>query len=374
MNKVKLDFNFDLEEWLNTGALMSTGPDQLLIAYGKRSSLRTPDKHAESFYCPDFFLSEAMPWSVYEFCHEVNSKELIHILESIVAKEVLIPLDWILPDRAQFRKTFKDIQEQFAKGNLLKAVPYVFYKNTSMMTFKRLALSLLNAIRYAETESVYLYGNWNENGGILGATPEILFSITKEEKYLQTMACAGTCPSNDSNMLLQDPKQRKEHQLVVDEICASLAPFGILNVGQITLLNLPTLSHLITPIRLEFCRDVTFDALVSAIHPTPALGAFPRKGGLEWLKHYQTIMNRERFGAPIGYIRSDGTANCFVAIRNVQWNHSGLAIGTGCGIIPESNFEQEWQEINLKFHSIKRILGYESSHIAIGTEKTSRNE
>ncbi|HEY4831978.1 MAG TPA: chorismate-binding protein, partial [Waddliaceae bacterium] len=99
-----------------------------------------------------------------------------------------------------------------------------------------------------------------------------------------------------------------------------------------------------------------FIEVVEMLHPTPALGAFPRILGKTWLMDYQTKMNRGRYGAPVGYYYpSKEEGECFVAIRNVQWVGPEAQIGAGCGIVAQSVFEQEWDEIQLKIQSIKSM-------------------
>ena len=92
------------------------------------------------------------------------------------------------------------------------------------------------------------------------------------------------------------------------------------------------------------------------MHPTPALGAFPRRPGMEWLKEYQQKIDRRRFGAPVGYAIEDAQAKCYVAIRNVQWTKNQMLLAAGCGIVATSQYDAEWAEIKLKLQAIKEML------------------
>lgn len=113
------------------------------------------------------------------------------------------------------------------------------------------------------------------------------------------------------------------------------------------------MKHLMTPITLF--GAVGFQQLTEALHPTPALGAYPKGAGKSWLMHYQTILPRGRFGAPVGYWLED-RGGAHVAIRNLQWSENRMRIGAGCGVVLESEEDKEWNELNLKIESIKRIL------------------
>ncbi|MCM2323032.1 MAG: chorismate-binding protein, partial [Oligoflexia bacterium] len=112
---------------------------------------------------------------------------------------------------------------------------------------------------------------------------------------------------------------------------------------------------------------VPFERLARALHPTAALGAFPRPAGWEWLQSRPGARNRKRFGAPFGLLWSPGTpgtagqceleATCVVAIRNIQWEGERVVLGSGCGLIAESVLEREWDELSLKRESVKRMMG-----------------
>lgn len=349
---------------------MSTAADRVLVGYGKRTWLAHPSPSSQPhFYSPDFFLTSSQPWFTHEFSREFDITALSQLLSpNIVQPSAKLKLHWIPPDRTRFQEAFTDLQRRFAVRELLKAVPYCFEKSTQQVSPEILVRSLVSLLNKTVARPMHLYGCWEQGRGILGGSPEILFSL--ENETLKTMACAGTRRINDKgnsidqemSSLLADPKERHEHQLVIDGIAESLAAFGKILQAQTTVLQFPGLLHLVTPIRLkladiESSATSQFDAFVRALHPTPALGAFPKQAGWLWLKDYQTIMDRQRYGAPFGCLREDGTAACFVAIRNMQWDEQRIMLGAGCGIVPESHPDKEWQEIHAKLHSIKTILG-----------------
>ena len=47
---------------------------------------------------------------------------------------------------------------------------------------------------------------------------------------------------------------------------------------------------------------------------------------------------------------------CVVAIRNVQFINGKAYIGSGCGLVKESQIEKEWKELKKKRQFIKKIL------------------
>jgi menaquinone-specific isochorismate synthase len=263
----------------------------------------------------------------------------------------------------------------------------------------------LAALENTANQSLHLYGVWDESEGVLGATPEILFSGNLLGK-IETCAVAGTrlkppakvLPSRPPEVLpevlpelLNDPKELQEHRFVIEGICSSLrafartferafvdavasAPFSVpveIEVGVTRELQLPSLSHLMTPISIDLTalsRAMSesvkvfplFEELVRKLHPTPALGGFPRDQAQIWLRTVKTMPGRMRFGAPFGIVNEQGEAHCVVGIRNIQWKDSVVLIGAGCGIIVESDLDREWKELLGKIQSIRRIFGWEA--------------
>lgn len=339
--------NFELNSFLQAGLILTKEHGRLLVGWGKQQL----HPKCGLMYAPDFFLSSNNPWITCEYWSEFSITELADLICDVAVDAVC----WNKPDPSQFLQKFTDLQHRFTIGELSKAVPYAAENSSTAMTPPLLQNALHNLLRYAAAQPVYIYGTWNKGQGILGATPEVLFR--QRNKRLETMACAGTRSVKSGNLeaLLHDPKELHEHHVVVQGISEALTPYGKVTKGDIRLLPLPNLCHLLTPIHADLNEDVPFADLVSALHPTPALGAWPRLAGWEWLKRQG---ERGRYGAPIGYADPDsGAASCYVAIRNVQWNPSGMTIMAGCGVVPESKQESEWQEIQNKISAIKNMMG-----------------
>lgn len=346
------------DPFLENGTIMSLGNGHLLLGYGARTWSSKPEGPSPAFYFPDFFLKNPFSWFQHE-CHEERS--FLEIQEELQKEKVSRTFchQWSTQDQMHFNKGFNELKELFREKKLEKAVPFAFEFSKNRMNRNTLRSCLMHLLNYAKELPLYVYGFWDQDSGILGATPEMLFKVHKKEKnILHTHACAGTRGRLNNNSLLDDPKELHEHKLVVQGMIESLSSFGTLRVGDLKVLQLPFLSHLITPIEVELHAAYDFEKIVKALHPTPALGGFPRQASWEWLQRYKISHERGRFGAPAGYLYDQGkTASCFVSIRNIQWNADHMMIGAGCGIVAESELHNEWEEINLKLQSIKEMLG-----------------
>lgn len=349
----------DLQNFLENGSIISSSPSRVYIGWGKRTWMAHPDsKNSLVFYFPDYFLSDKRPWFVHENFFEIEINELLSLL--IANQRGIHPeFEWENRGRELFASAFNDLHAHFKKGTLKKGVPFIFETAEGTPSPENLLYLVENALSYTGNHPVFIYGFWDRQRGMLGATPEMLFQLKMDsgKVNLETVACAGTCPKEEVEDFINDPKQLHEHNLVVDGILESLYPFGEITRGNVEVLQLANLCHLVTPIKLSKDGELKIDEVVGAIHPTPALGAFPKAEGMNWLENYQKKIDRKRFGAPVGYCLPNGDSSCYVAIRNVQWSEGKMKIGAGCGIVPQSKLDVEWDEIRLKVKSIKNILG-----------------
>jgi menaquinone-specific isochorismate synthase len=341
-----------LNQLLREGALFTLDKDRLLLGFGKKTLHPIPPQQT-AFYFPDFFLTEKQPWSTYETFIEVPIDQLLELLENY-PKQPETSLQWEAPQKHIFCNAFRDLKKLFASGQLQKAVPYLFATAESNFSTNRLVSSLINLLKYGKQFPVFLYGYWNPARGLLGATPEFLFSIPANQPRLLSMACAATAKGAEAEKL-SNQKNSFEHQIVVQILAQKLFAWGAVTIGTKQVVPFGQLSHLITPIEVHLEKPFNFNAMVTYLHPTPALGAFPEEVGRRWLLNYQTIMPRFHFGAPVGF-QHQGAAQCYVAIRNLQWIGTKLLIGAGCGVVTESEVDEELKEILDKINSIKEIL------------------
>jgi len=358
---------FDLDAFLRCGAMISTAPKKVVIGYGRPAWQKKPTGF--SFFFPDFFLSNSKPWLVFEHTKEISYTDLLLFLNP---DPRFFNFKWQPPEKSRFAKEFYELKALFAQGNLKKGVPFSFETANFVPNRKDLQYLLKNAINYARKHPAFLYGLWDERSGMIGATPELLFRL--RNKVLETVACAGTCSKEERNLFLQDKKQQYEHDLVVESMVHSLSQFGSLTVEKKGILDLPAMCHLLTPMQLRLKKAVSLDQIIAALHPTPALGAFPLHTGRIWLKGLQKRIDRMRFGAPAGYCLQTGEAAFYVAIRNLQWKNGKMQIGAGCGVVASSQCRMEWEELCMKLQSIKKIFGLYRSCFKIEFQTRRRLE
>lgn len=332
-----------------TGALFAWSDDLWFIGWGQPVKAARPDAEHPSFYAPDFFLSDPQPWRVYPQTAAVSPDALAQLLPGAGGH----PRAWQTFDDAAFARTFERVQYLLGRGDLLKAVPAVFEHSAGALT----AAERERALRAAANLPAGLmpYGCWDADGGMIGASPEILFEDDGVE--IHTMAVAGTARAGAApEEILDDPKERDEHRFVLEDLERQLAPIGRVTRGATRLWRIGMLSHLRTDLRVMPGRRIAFEELVARLHPTPAVGTAPRD---DWRKQVAALdaEPRGRFAAPFGLLLPGGQARCLVAIRNVQWDRTEARCGAGCGLLPASRAAREAEELRLKLAAARGNLG-----------------
>ncbi len=323
-------------------ALMSLNDNECVVGTGKSQWEKTPSVRG-SFYFPDFFLKNKTPFLTFPHLKKISFKNI-----RLKKKELDIPFE----DPSQ--SLFFNMIQAFRNSLLQKAVPYTFATSKIKGSRALFFYFLKNLIERAKQLPVFPYAFWVNGEAFLGATPESLFR--KRGRSLETVALAGTSFLGKSFT----PKDYREHQFVVDGIKSSLEPFGEVSFGKTSTLDLKTLCHLKTPIAVNLKKEVTLSELVYALHPTGALGTYPKEDlslqNPSLLTHYEELLPRGRFGAPVGFVLGD-VVDLFVAIRNIQFDETGMRIGAGCGVISDSLEEEEWLEVCAKLRATKSWLG-----------------
>jgi menaquinone-specific isochorismate synthase len=350
----------ELHSFLKSGLIMGLGPSKCLVAWGDIQRSNKPKADLLQFFIPDFYLEVEKPWVTFTHTTVTERSALMEALEN-VANQPKLDLKWDPPKFEEFKTKFEMIQNEIKKGELRKAVPVMFERSTGTMTLSMRASILKNLLKNAIKPNPY--GYWTPHEGLMGATPEILFTYNARTNELETMALAGTRASaNESkSSLANDPKEMFEHDLVIQGLKEKLSKLGDLQVSPTYVWDLGLISHLRTDMSVELKTKPVpakiFTDVCELLHPTAALGVAPNRADWRFLKKCDGVETRGHFGAPFGVLSPTGKSIVLVAIRNIQWHEDQLTVGAGCGVVGQSELPNEWQELEVKRQAVHALLG-----------------
>ncbi|PWN07003.1 isochorismate synthase [Rhodohalobacter mucosus] len=197
----------------------------------------------------------------------------------------------------------------------------------------------------------------------VGATPERLASF--RNNTFRTEGLAGSTSRGKSALedaalaqkLMKSRKDRSEHEFVIRAINDNLKKYSkrINHPKKPEIKKLNNVQHLFTPISASIKKGVQIHELISEMHPTPAVGGFPRD---EAVSHIYDIEQLDRgwYAAPIGWFNLNGWGEFAVAIRSALLHKNRAVLYAGCGIVADSDPEKEWKETILKFRPMLESL------------------
>jgi menaquinone-specific isochorismate synthase len=348
-------------------AFLHTGADAILCVAAPLAFVGSPRAGSPAFFAPTFSMASGEPW-----WFDVDEASLATLSRAEWRRqfppspERPASLAWGPPDQARFAAGFDSLRERIDDGSLHKGVP-ITVMTASVGADEAGALFARLLARVPDLPpNLCAYGFYRpsqDTGSgfpefLIGATPEMLFEFDGA-RSLSTMAVAGTRRAGgDSASLDRSAKDRDEHQAVVDDLLAQLSGWGRPTASAVEVRSFGELEHLAVDIRVDASGALDFEAVTRRLHPTPALGVFPRgRVGTDWLAGIDPRGERKRFGAPFGVRWPSGAGRCLVAIRNLQYRGGRLEIWAGCGVVPQSRYEDEWQEVRDKMRAVRALWG-----------------
>lgn len=189
----------------------------------------------------------------------------------------------------------------------------------------------------------------------VGATPETLFS--RKNRILQTEALAGTALLNKSKKsFLNSKKNRSEILPVIEYIEEGLTPLCSypISISPISIKQTSNLMHLHASIEGQLRPKITDLDVLSSLHPTPALCGLPKTEAFDLIQKLEPF-DRGLFGGTLGWMTEE-ESHWIVAIRCCEIRKKNVKLFTGAGIVPLSNPENEWEELENKMALFKDIF------------------
>lgn len=215
--------------------------------------------------------------------------------------------------------------------------------------------SLFNAYRMLRTinPSPYMFYFSSDDIEVAGASPETLVKL--ENGVLHTFPLAGTKPrgadeEEDAGLeaeLLQDEKERAEHNILVDlgrNDLGKISKFGSVEVETyMQILKYSHVMHIGSTVRGEIRDDKCSLDAVDAVLPAGTLSGAPKIRAMEIINELENN-KRGIYGGAIGYIDFTGNLDTCIAIRTAFKKNGKIFVRSGAGIVADSVPEKEYTE------------------------------
>jgi anthranilate synthase component I len=259
---------------------------------------------------------------------------------------------------AQFCQNVKKAKEYILAGDIFQVVlsqrlsasyqghPFDLYRS----------LRLINPSPYM---AYYNFGDWQ----IIGSSPEIMVKAERVENQplkATVRPIAGTRPRGKTfeedlaleEDLLQDPKERAEHIMLVDlgrndlgRVCIK----GSVKADQLMVIERYShVMHIVSNVIGELDPEKDAWDLLKACFPAGTVSGAPKIRAMEII-HELEPERRGPYSGVYGYYDFEGQLNSAIAIRTMvvrpqSNNHHLVSVQAGAGIVADSDPEKEYQE------------------------------
>jgi anthranilate synthase component 1 len=200
---------------------------------------------------------------------------------------------------------------------------------------------------------------------IVGSSPEMLVKIS--DKVVESYPIAGTRPHTTdpaknkalANELLEDPKERAEHTMLVDlarNDLGRISQYGSVSVPEFMEVHqFSHVQHIVSRVTGTL-RD-GYDACdcLRAVFPAGTVSGAPKVRAMEIIEELEPT-RRGPYAGALGYVSYSGAADFAITIRTLVADGEKASIQIGAGIVADSVAEREWIETENKARGLLAAL------------------
>jgi anthranilate synthase component 1 len=230
-------------------------------------------------------------------------------------------------------------------------------------------VDLYRALRYVNP-SPYLFYLHLGDVILIGSSPEVMVRL--EEGTAELRPIAGTRPRGKTEQedrkladeLLEDPKEKAEHVMLVDlgrNDLGRIARIGSVQVTQLmTVERYSHVMHLVSHIKAQLAPGKDCFDVLRATFPAGTLSGAPKIRAMEIIEELEPS-RRGAYGGAVGYFSFNGNMDLGITIRTLIIRDGKIYIQAGAGIVADSDPEAEYRESMNKAKAMIRACQLASS-------------
>lgn len=262
--------------------------------------------------------------------------------------------------KEEHAKIVEKVKEQIRAGNTFQCE--VGFKTEFQITGD--ALQIYEKLRQVNPSPFMYYLKFN-NKKIIGASPELLFSLRDGE--ITTQILAGTTQRGKNiqedqqlaRKLLHDKKEIAEHNMLIDlhrNDVGRVSQFNTVKIrDMLTVKKFSHVQHISSQISgiIQKGEDM-FSALASNF-PAGTVSGAPKIESMKIIDNNEPEA-RGPYGGGVGHFGFNGECTFALAIRSLFINGEYAYAQTSSGIVADSTPEHEYEEVERKLAAMKEVL------------------
>lgn len=247
-----------------------------------------------------------------------------------------------------FKDLVRQAKDYIAAGDIIQVVLSQRFQGEDGLP----PSALYRALRHVNP-SPYLFFLKMKDLILIGSSPEVM--VRKEGEIVELKPIAGTRRRGKnadedqllSQELLQDPKERAEHIMLVDLGRNDLGK--IANTGTVRVTSLMAVEqyshvmHLVSNIQANLAQGKDCFDVFRATFPAGTLTGAPKIRAMEIIQELESFP-RGPYGGAVGYFSFSGNMDFCITIRTIIIQAGKVYIQAGAGIVYDSDPKAEHQE------------------------------
>lgn len=209
---------------------------------------------------------------------------------------------------------------------------------------------------------------------LVGSSPEIMCRVVDNEVTVRPLAGTrprGATADEDRALaaeLLQDPKERAEHVMLVDlgrNDVGRVAEFGSVQLSDVmTIERYSHVMHITSNVtgKLADGQDA-FDALAASL-PAGTVSGAPKVRAMEIIDELEPH-RRGPYAGAVGYFDYAGNMDTCIALRTIVIKDNTAYVQAGAGIVADSDPVAEYEETLNKARGLLRAIELTEQRISV---------
>ncbi len=266
--------------------------------------------------------------------------------------------------KAAYMESVERIREEVIAGNLLQAVP-------SRRLVVKTDIPALEAYRRLRSvnPSPYLFYLDFGDYQLFGASPEMHLKIKNGEAAIKPIAGTrrrGETSDQDKALekeLLEDPKERAEHLMLVDLARNDLGRISVPGSVKVkSFMDVERFSHvmhIVSETTGKLAEGMTVSRAVKATFPAGTVSGAPKIRAVDTVDSLEGHP-RSFYAGLVGYFEPDGGLDSCITIRSALKKGDRLVLQAGAGVVYDSDPEREYRETGEKLQALLAAVGLEA--------------
>jgi len=261
----------------------------------------------------------------------------------------------------RFVRGVREIKDRIVSGDLLQAV----LSRRLVLRSQESAMAMYRRLR-SKNPSPYLFLIDFGDFQLVGASPESIVRVRDGIASIRPIAGTrrrGKDSTEDEMLrleLLNDPKERAEHLMLVDlarnDLGRVATPGSVRVTRNMDVEHFSHVMHIVSDVvgQIDPVEHRPVDVLRAAF-PAGTVSGAPK---IEAIQRLSALESEERsfYGGAVGYVEPDGDLDFCISIRCALRQDDVWTLQAGAGIVHASDPEREWIETDEKLGALRQVL------------------